>query len=210
MFPTYSRAERTADAFVHVAGIVLCIAGAIALHFAAIGQIPLRELAGISVYSAGMIGMFTASASYNLTDRPSLKEVMRRFDHSLIFIMIAGSYTPFALKIGGVVGMTILTTVWLIALLGIGLKLLFPRKFDRVSIALYLAQGWCVLLAMGPLMDTLSDASFNLLLLGGVVYSAGVVFHLLERLPFHNVIWHVFVLGGAALQYASIYSAVIP
>lgn len=210
MFPTYSRAERTADAFVHVAGIVLCICGAIALHFAAIGRIPLRELAGLSVYSAGMIGMFTASAGYNLVDRPSLKELMRRVDHSLIFIMIAGSYTPFALKIGGGVGMIILAGVWLIAGLGIGLKLLFPRKFDRVSIALYLAQGWCVLLAMGPLMDTLSDASFNLLLLGGAVYTAGVIFHLLERMPFNNAIWHVFVLGGAALQYASIYAAIIP
>ncbi len=210
MFPRYSKAERIADAIVHIAGIILCISGAFALHLAAIGRVPLRDLAGLSVYSAGMVGMFTASASYNLIHRPSLKEIFRRVDHSVIFIMIAGSYTPFALKIGGVTGETILIAVWLIAALGIGLKLLFPRKWDRLAVALYLAQGWCVLLAMGPLMGTLSDVSFNLLLIGGAVYSSGVIFHLLERIPFHNVIWHIFVLGGAALQYAAIYSAVIP
>ncbi|MBX2805306.1 MAG: hemolysin III family protein [Hyphomicrobiales bacterium] len=210
MFPIYSRAERIADAVVHLAGIVLCISGAIALHFAAIGRIPFRDLAGLSVYSAGMVSMFTASASYHLISRPYLKEWLRCIDHSAIFVMIAGSYTPFALKIGGATGMIILAAVWVIAAVGIGVKLLFPRRFDQLSIALYLTQGWCVVLAMGPLMDTLSDASFNLLLFGGVVYSAGVIFHLLERMPFHNVIWHVFVLAGAALQYASIYAAVIP
>ena len=210
MFPVYSRVERIADAVVHIVGIILCISGAFALHFAAIGRIPLRDLAGLSVYSAGMVGMFTASAGYNLIDRPRFKELLRRIDHSVIFIMIAGSYTPFALKIGGAAGMIILAAVWVIAVVGIGLKLLFPRRFDKVSIVLYLAQGWCVLLAMGPLMETLSDASFNLLLLGGAVYSAGVIFHLLERMPFHNVVWHIFVLAGAALQYASIYAAVIP
>ena len=210
MFPIYSRTERVADAVVHFAGIILCIAGAFALHFAAIGRVPLRDVAGLSIYSTGMVSMFTASASYNLINRPQLKELLRRIDHSVIFIMIAGSYTPFALKIGGAIGVTILVSVWLIAALGISMRLLFLRKRDRLSVLLYLAQGWCVVLAMGPLMDTLSAVSFNLLLIGGVVYSAGVIFHLLERVPFHNVIWHIFVLGGAALQYAAIYAAVIP
>lgn len=210
MFPVYSKAERIADAVVHIAGIILCIAGAFALHFTAIGRIPLRDIAGLSVYSTGLVSMFTASASYNLINRPRLKELLRRVDHSVIFIMIAGSYTPFALKIGGATGGTILISVWLIAALGISMKLLFPRKKDKLSVLLYLAQGWCVVLAMGPLMNTLSGVSFNLLLIGGGVYSSGVIFHLLDRIPFHNVIWHLFVLGGAALQYAAIYSAVIP
>ena len=210
MFPIYSRAEHLADVIVHFASIVLCLIGAVFLHIAAVGRIPIHDFAGLSVYSAGMVSMFSASASYNMIRRSRLKDLLRRVDHSVIFIMIAGSYTPFALKIGGNVGLSILAVVWLIAIVGIAVKMIFPRKYDKLSVLLYLAQGWCVLFAMGPLMDTLSDISFNLLLLGGLVYSAGVVFHLLERLPFHNVIWHIFVLGGAGLQYASIYSAVIP
>lgn len=210
MFPEYSDAERIADTIVHVLGVALCLIGAAVLMSAGAGRIPLGDLAGLAVYSAGMVAMFTASASYNIIRRPRLKGWLRRIDHAVIFVMIAGSYTPFALKMGGTAGLSILIAVWVIAALGISAKLLFPYRYDKLSILLYLAQGWCVLLALQPLSDALSDLSFNLLLAGGLVYSLGVVFHLLERLPFHNVIWHLFVIGGAGLQYGAIYSAVIP
>ncbi len=209
MFPTYTSAERTADAAVHLAGVLFGVVGAFALIFAAAGRVPVRDVAGLGVYSVGLIGMFTASASYNLIDRPTRKEWLRRIDHAVIFVMIAGSYTPFALKIGGETGLWLLCAVWAIAIFGVVAKLAFPRKLDRISLVLYLAQGWCILFALGPLVEAIPSSSTNLLLIGGVIYSAGVIFHLLERMPYHNVVWHVFVLGGAIAQYASIYGAVV-
>jgi hemolysin III len=102
-----------------------------------------------------------------------------------------------------------LAAVWLIAVTGVVVKLVWPRKLDRISILLYLAQGWCVIFAIGPLTEAVPSASLALLLAGGIIYTAGVIFHLLERMPFHNVIWHIFVLAGAVAQYASIYGAII-
>lgn len=210
MFPTYSKRERAADAIVHIAGVIFGICGVAALMLATIGQSPARDIAGLAIYGAGLIGMFTASATYNLSQDWSRKERLRRWDHAAIFLMIAGSYTPFALsRIGGGTGLALLAAVWSIAVFGIAVKLWLPRRFDRISIALYLAQGWVVIFALGPLIEAVPHRSVILLLAGGGIYTAGVAFHLLERLPFHNVIWHVFVLAGAILQFLSIYDAVI-
>jgi hemolysin III len=211
LFPTYSRRERVADAAVHIAGVAFGIAGAAGLMLSAFGKSPARDIVGLAVYSVGLIAMFAASAFYNLVHEPALKERLRRLDHAAIFLMIAGSYTPFALiKIGGETGFALLAAVWGIALFGIAVKLWFPRRFDGVSVALYLAQGWVIIFALGPLIASVPQRSVILLLVGGCIYTAGVAFHLLERLPFHNVVWHIFVLGGAISQFLSIYEAVIP
>jgi hemolysin III len=211
LFPTYSERERLADTLVHIAGVAFGMIGATALMLASIGKLPARDIAGLAVYSAGLIAMFAASAIYNLARNPVLKERLRRLDHAAIFLMIAGSYTPFALiKIGGETGLALLAAVWGIALFGIAVKLWFPRRFDGLSVALYLAQGWVIIFALGPLIASVPQRSVVLLLAGGCIYTAGVAFHLLERLPFHNVVWHVFVLGGAISQFLSIYEAVIP
>jgi hemolysin III len=209
LFPVYSRAERVADAVVHFAGIAFGIAGAAALFAASIGRLPARDVLGLIVYGAGLIGMFTASAGYNIVKHPRLKEWLRRIDHSAIFIMIAGSYTPFAVKIGGDTGLKLLGVIWLIAAFGVVTKLFFPRRLDRFSVLIYLVQGWCILFALGPLAEAVPDWGLYLLVIGGCIYSAGVIFHLLERMPFHNVIWHLFVLAGAVTQYASIYGTVV-
>jgi hemolysin III len=198
------------DAVVHFVGVFFGLIGAIVLMLSSIGGLPFRDIAGLGVYSLGLIGMFTASASYHLVRRPSLKEWFRRVDHAVIFVMIAGSYTPFALKIGGETGTLILAAVWGIALLGVAVKMLFPRKLDKISVLIYLAQGWCIVFALDRLVAAVPSSGVDLLVIGGCIYSAGVIFHLLTRLPFHNAIWHLFVLGGASVQYASIYVTVIP
>jgi hemolysin III len=196
---------------VHVVGVAFGIAGTVTLMLTSIGKSPARDVAGLAIYSAGLIGMFATSAIYNLTQEPVLKERLRRLDHAAIFLMIAGSYTPFGLiKIGGGTGFALLVAVWGIAFFGIAVKLWFPRRLDRVSVALYLAQGWVIIFALGPLIESVSQRSLVLLLAGGCIYTAGVIFHLMERLPFHNVMWHIFVLGGAVSQFLSIYEAVIP
>lgn len=209
LFPTYSRLERLVDACVHIASLLFGITATTVLLAAAIGTLPAADLAGLIVYCIGLLGMFAASAAYNMASQRDLKEVLRRLDRSAIFIMIAGSYTPFALTIGGAAGHSMLAAVWAIAAIGIAIELRFARRFDKLSILLYLAQGWIVLLAFKPITAALPSQPVWLLFAGGIVYTLGVPFHLMEWMRFHNAIWHLFVLGGAACQYVAVMGAVL-
>jgi hemolysin III len=209
LFPSYTKLEQLADACVHAASVLFSIAATVILLAAAAGRLSAADAVGLIVYCIGLMSMFTASAAYNLVQRHNLKEILRRLDHAAIFIMIAGSYTPFALLMRGSAGRSMLIAVWAIAALGIVIKLRFPRRLDKLSTLLYLAQGWIVLLALDPVVASLPSQALWLLLAGGIVYTLGVPFHLMEWMRFHNVIWHVFVLGGAACQFAAIQRAVI-
>jgi len=203
-FPVYTRGERIADAVVHIAGVgCAVIAGAVLLAVAVPGEA--AQLTALGLYVFGVVAGFGFSAAYNLASSPRAKAVLRRFDHAAIFLMIAGSYTPFAaIAIGGFWGTVLLTAVWIVALGGVALKLSLPGRFERLSIALYLMLGWAILPAMGPVVEALSGASLVLLIAGGVIYSLGVVFHLWHRLPYHNAIWHGFVLAAAICHYIAV------
>ena len=189
--------------------VLFSLAAAALLLVGAIGVLPAAIFVGLIVYSIGLVGMFAASAAYNLVSHVGVKEILRRLDHAAIFVMIAGSYTPFALVVGGGAGHMLLAAVWAIAAVGVAIKLRYPRRFDKLSVLLYLSQGWIVLLALDSITAALSNRALSLLVAGGVVYTVGVAFHLMERLLFHNVIWHIFVLGGAACQFAAIRDAVM-
>jgi hemolysin III len=189
--------------------VLFSLAAAALLLVGAIGVLPAAIFVGLIVYSIGLVGMFAASAAYNLVSHVGVKEILRRLDHAAIFVMIAGSYTPFALVVGGRAGHMLLAAVWAIAAVGVAIKLRYPRRFDKLSVLLYLSQGWIVLLALDSITAALSNRALSLLVAGGVVYTVGVAFHLMERLLFHNVIWHIFVLGGAACQFVAIRDAVM-
>jgi hemolysin III len=203
-FPRYTRGERIADAILHVAGVGMAvIAGAVLLAVAVPGGA--AQIAALSLYVFGVVAGFGFSALYNLVSSPRAKAILRRFDHASIFLMIAGSYTPFAaIVIGGFWGAVLLIAVWIVALGGVALKLGLPGRFERLSIVLYLMLGWAILPAMGPVTEALSDASLVLLLVGGGLYSLGVVFHLWHKLPYHNAIWHAFVLAAAVCHYIAV------
>ncbi|MBV9330022.1 MAG: hemolysin III family protein [Alphaproteobacteria bacterium] len=199
----YSRAESIADAVVHAGGVAFALVGSLWLlaHARSAGVV-----AGLSVYCAGLVAMTSFSAAYNLVAvaRPA-KQILRRLDHSAIFIMIAATYTPFAAyRLPGAQGAWILAAVWSAAAAGVALKLVFPRRFEGASIALYLAMGWMILAVIRPLSQTVAPASLWLLLAGGLVYSAGVAFYALERIPGHKAIWHAAVLLAAVLHYIAI------
>jgi hemolysin III len=194
---------------VHAVSVLFSLAAAALLLVGAIGVLPAAIFVGLIVYSIGLVGMFAASAAYNLVSHVGVKEILRRLDHAAIFVMIAGSYTPFALVVGGRAGHTLLAAVWAIAAVGIAIKVRYPRRFDKLSVLLYLSQGWIVLLALDSITAALSNRALSLLVAGGIVYTVGVAFHLMERLLFHNVIWHIFVLGGAACQFVAIRDAVM-
>lgn len=195
----YSAAELRADAAIHALGVGFAIGAAAWLWSHASGL-------ALVVYGLGLVATLTASAAYNL-HHGAYKEWLRRIDHAMIFIMIAGTYTPFvvlrlpagpALWLGGL--------VWCGAILGVVLKLLFPRRFERMSLALYLGLGWAVVAAFDPLMGAVARSTFDLLVLGGILYTAGVPLCLMERLPFHNALWHAFVLAGAICHFIAVSS----
>lgn len=204
IFPNYTRGERIADAILHIAGVgAAVIAGAVLLAVAVPGGA--AQISALSLYVFGVVAGFGFSALYNLVSSPRAKAILRRFDHAAIFLMIAGSYTPFAaIVMGGLWGVVLLTAVWVVAVGGVALKLALPGRFERLSIALYLMLGWALLPAIGPVVEALSGASLVLLLVGGLLYSLGVVFHLWHRLPYHNVIWHGFVLAAAVCHYIAV------
>jgi hemolysin III len=206
--PEHSVSERLVDGCIHALGVAASVAAAVALIIAAIRTLSVSAIAPLAIYSAGLVAMFAFSAAYHLAASPRPKARLRRFDHAAIFVMIAGTYTPLTLlKMGGIWGVGLCAAVWTIALCGAGAKLLLAQAFDRISMALYLVQGWLALIAIEPLAAAVSRQSLLLICLGGILYTAGVVFHVWEKLRYHNAIWHGFVLAAASVHYAAILDA---
>src|SRR5215469_12656699 len=201
----YSELEHRADTFIHVLGIIFAINASLWLLWHVTG---LSVLVSVSVYCIGLLAMISFSAAYNMWPhhRPS-KQVLRRLDHAAIFIMIAATYTPFAVnRLGYPDGDVILAVIWGLATVGVVLKVLFPYRFEKSSLALYLAMGWLVVTVIRPLSVSVAAADFWLLVAGGLVYSAGVIFYVWERIPHHKTIWHAAVLVAAVLHFSAISS----
>ncbi len=200
----YDRTEIIADGVVHAAGVVLGLIGAVAILVVAANTRPL-EIAPTLIYIFGLITMLGLSAAYNMWPISPTKWLLRRFDHSAIYLLIAGTYTPFlALMKGGLATAGLTIGIWSSALLGVILKLALPGRFDRLSVALYLLLGWIGVIAYDHFAPVLPSLSVWLLALGGILYSLGTLFHLWERLRFQNVIWHGFVLLAAACHYSAV------
>jgi hemolysin III len=207
--PQYSRAERIADAVIHGVGLVFGLAACISLAILVLPHHDALRILAVTLYGAGLLAMLTCSALYNHVDHARWKPVFRRLDHAAIFVMIAGTYTPFMLiAVGGAWGYGLLAFVWSVAIAGVALKLFWPGRLDRLSVAVYLLMGWSIVVAMEPLLRSISAAGLILLLAGGLLYSLGVVFHLWHRLPYQNAIWHAFVLAAAACHFTAVLSEV--
>jgi hemolysin III len=198
----YSPREHRADAVIHVVGVLFAINASLFLLWRVTG---LGPVVSVSVYCAGLLAMIIASAAYNLAPFGRAKDVLRRFDHAAIFIMIAGTYTPFAVnRLGHPQSTVILALIWLSATFGVVMKMLFPRRFEVASIGLYIAMGWLIVTVLKPLAASMAAVDFWLLVAGGLVYSAGIAFYLIDRIPYHKAIWHAFVLCAAALHFSAI------
>ena len=198
----YSELEHRTDAAIHVLGVLFAINASLWLLWRVTG---LAVAVGVFIYCAGLLAMISASAAYNLTSHGPSKAILRRLDHSAIFIMIAATYTPFAMnRLGAPYGGFILTAIWCCAGLGVAMKVLYPRRFEALSIALYLAMGWAIVTVIKPLHAAMGATDFWLLVTGGIVYSAGVLFYLIDRIPYHKAIWHGFVLVAAVLHFSAV------
>lgn len=208
-FPIYSKGEIWADAAAHAIGLLFGLVATTALLITASHHDQGLLIFGASLYGVGLLAMLTCSAAYNMWPPSPTKELWRRFDHAAIFIMIAGTYTPFLMnRMGGAWGFGLLAFVWLVALFGAAMKLAFPRRWESITIALYLGLGWSILVAVNPLLQSVSLNSLILIAAGGVIYSIGVVFHLWDRLPYQNAIWHWLVLAAAACHYIAVLNEV--
>lgn len=205
-YPQNHRVEWIADLVVHAVGLALAITGCIVLVVTAANSGSVKLTAALLIYSVGLLSMLICSTLCNANTNKNLARLFGHFDLSGIFLMIAGSYTPFMLaKLSGPYAWTLLAVVWTAALCGVALNLLARWNAPRVYIALYLLMGWAVLAVTHMLITTLSPLGLGLLAGGGVLYTIGVVFHINKKLPFNSAIWHGFVIAAASCHFAAIY-----
>ena len=204
----HSTAEQVADATIHVVGVFCAlIAVPVLVTLAAVWRGEAGLIAAVVIYGISLIAMLTFSATYNITHfrLPTSRwlEALRRLDHAAIYVKIAGTYTPYAVITGGSLGRWMLIGVWSGAVLGLIGKLVAPDRWERLSVILYLALGWVFAVAAGPISEHITAATLVLIVVGGCLYSIGVIFHLWERLPFQNAIWHLFVLIATFVFYSA-------
>lgn len=203
----YDIAELWADGIIHVVGVVFAVIGAIAMVAFSLRADPPHLFIAALIYAVSLVAALGVSAVYNIWPVTPMKWFLRRFDHSMIYVLIAGTYTPFVIKMGGQ-SWLLLAGIWTIAFIGIGIKLFLPGRFDRLSILLYLMLGWSGMLIYDTMIASLSPAVVWLIAAGGIVYSLGVIFHVWRRLRFQNAIWHGFVAIGAALHYGAVFYSI--
>ena len=208
----YTVGEEIANAVTHGVAALLSIAGlAVLVAFAVLYSGSPKVVAAVSIFGASMVFLYTASTLYHSIPNPRAKKVLQYLDHSMIYVLIAGSYTPFCLiTLQGYTGIALLCAVWLIAIAGISLQAVLLNKADWINCLLYLSMGWLAVFVIDPLVSTLDSTGLALLVAGGLAYTVGVVFYIFERMPFSHAIWHTFVFAGTTLQFFSVLFYVIP
>jgi hemolysin III len=203
--------EETINAATHGLGVLLGLVGLTVLVVTAVLRGDAWHIASCSIYGATLVLLFTGSTLYHSFRSPRVKHVFRIIDHSSIYLLIAGTYTPFLLvSLRGRWGWSLFGVVWGLALAGIVFQIFFVRRFRLAQTLIYLAMGWLALVAVKPLLERVPMAGLLWLLSGGLFYSLGAVFYLWKRLPFHHGIWHLFVLAGSVCHYFAILFYVIP
>ncbi|MBL3590209.1 MAG: hemolysin III family protein [gamma proteobacterium endosymbiont of Lamellibrachia anaximandri] len=207
----YSLGEEIAHAVTHGVGIPLSIAGLVILVTFSSLYGDAWHIISSTVYGVTLILCYTASTLYHGIPLPRAKQLLRQLDHASIFLLIAGTYTPFTLvNLRGPWGWTLFGLVWGIALAGMALELIARKRYKRLSISLYLGLGWLVVIAIQPMLESVGTGGLLLLLAGGLCYSLGVIFYVWKRLAYHHAVWHLFVLGGSIFHFFSILFYVVP
>jgi hemolysin III len=202
-----TRGEEWASAITHGVGTSLAIAGLVVLIVKAAQRGNAWHVTSFAIFGASMVILYTASTLYHALASPGVKLIFRKFDHMSIYLLIAGTYTPFCLTLlNGWIGWTIFGVVWGCASLGIVLKAFYTGRAEVLSTVLYLIMGWVVVFFIKPVYTGMSPVGFLCLVMGGLAYSAGVVFFLLDRLKFSHSVWHLFVIAGSTLHFFSVLS----
>ena len=201
----YTIGEEIANSITHGLGVFLSIAGLIILLILAARQGSVWHIISFSIYGSSLIILYLASTLYHSIPQTSAKKVFKIIDHSAIFLLIAGTYTPFLLiSIKGFLGWTLFAVIWGLAVTGIVFKSLFITKFRKASVAVYIFMGWLSVFAIKELYNSIPINGLILLGLGGLFYTVGVIFYVWRKLPYNHTVWHLFVMCGSACHYFSI------
>lgn len=198
-----TRAELWADGIVHAVGIVLAIAAGTALLWLAAGRSGVAEYIATIFYVVSLLTVMSVSCAYNLWPASRAKWILRRFDHSAIYLLIAGTYTPFLAQLDAATASVMLAVVWGAAIAGIALKFMFPGRYDGIAVIFYLAIGWSGVAIAGDLAQIVPTSTVWYVAAGGISYSAGVIFFAWRSLRFQSALWHGFVVSGAGLHLAA-------
>lgn len=207
----YGVGEEVAHALTHGLGLVLSLVGFVTLVLAAGQRGDAWHLVGCTVFGVTLVLLYAASTLYHGVTSPRAKRLLQRFDHAAIFLLIAGTYTPFTLvSLRGGWGWSIFALVWGLAVLGVMVQVVAPHRARHLTVALSLAMGWLAVIALEPLVRAVEPGGLLLLVLGGAAYTLGVVFYAWRRLPYNHVVWHLFVMAGSACHFSCVLGYVIP
>ena len=203
--------DELASSVIHGLGIVLSIAGLATLVALAALHGNALTVVACAVFGASLVLLYTASTLYHSIPIHAAKSTLRALDHIAIYVLIAGTYTPFTLiALPGAIGWAMFVAVWSLALAGSALELGLLRRYHKWAVVLYVGMGWIGMLAFKPLSEHLQAGGTWLLIAGGLAYTLGVPFYLWRRLPYHHALWHGFVLAGSVLHYFAVLLYVIP
>jgi len=207
----YSIGEEIANSITHGIGVVLAIAALVILTVLAGAYGNGWHIVSVSIYGTTLVLLYTASTLYHSIQSPHAKSILQILDHSAIYLLIAGTYTPFMLvSLRGPWGWWLFGVIWGLAVLGVMLQLPLMSRWRAVSLGLYIGMGWVVVVAIKPLIVSVATGGIVFLVLGGLAYTAGILFYCWEKLKFHHAVWHLFVLAGSILHFFSILFYVVP
>ncbi len=209
--PEYSVTEEIANAITHGVGVALAIAGLTLLVALSTLRGDAWTIVGCTVFGVTLVLLYTASTLYHSIPHPRAKGILRIFDHSAIYLLIAGTYTPITLvNLRGPVGWSILAIVWSLAILGVVLGFVVKKRKGIVTPILSVIMGWIAIAAIKPLFHAMDAGGLILILLGGIAYTGGIAFYGWKRLPYNHAVWHLFVLGGSIFHFFAVLLYVIP
>jgi hemolysin III len=207
----YSRREDIANAVSHGIGLMLSVAGLVVLAIIAIRRGTALHIVSCGVYGVSLVLLFAASTLYHSFQSPRIKHVFRIIDHSSIYVLIAGTYTPFTLVVfRGALGWTLFGLVWGLSVLGVVFQIFFVNRFKIFSVLVYLLMGWLVVIATHRVLATIPLGGILWLVAGGLTYTTGVLFYAWKKIPYNHAIWHLFVLVGSACHYFAVLFYVFP
>ena len=209
--PPYTFTEEVLNSITHGTGILLSIAALVLLIVFSSIYGTTRHVVSCTIFGVSLIFLYTASTLYHSFRKPGIKRVLKIFDHSCIFLLIAGTYTPFLLiTLRGILGWVLFGVIWFMALVGVIFKVFFVHRFKIISVIAYVFMGWIIVFAIKPLVNSLPSGGIFWLVAGGVSYTLGVIFYVWKKLPFSHAIWHLFVLGGSVCHFFAVIFHVLP
>lgn len=195
----------------HAVAALLSVIGTVALLMLAAESRDPWKIVSFAVFGVSLVLLYLASSAYHSCRHPELRRRFKMLDHCAIYLLIAGTYTPFLLvNMRDTVGWVMFAAIWLLALGGIALKLIYGHRLKLLRVGIYIGMGWLILFAATDLAAAVSDLALKLIIAGGIVYTGGVVFYLAERIPYNHAIWHLFVLAGSVCHFLAVLYGVSP